>query len=73
MEKNPNTSLSMHIAADAATLREATIEHLGEIKKAFNKRRKEFKPHRIDARTIVICHPSAIADIRAQLDKYSII
>lgn len=33
MEKNPNTSLSMHIAADAATLREATIEHLGEIKK----------------------------------------
>lgn len=73
MEKNPNTSLSMRMAVDAANIREATIECLGEIKKAFNKRRKEFKPHRIDARTIVICRPSAIADIRAQLDKYSII
>lgn len=73
MEKNPNTSLSMRMAVDAANIREATIERLGEIKKAFNKRRKEFKPHRIDAHTIVICRPSAIADIRAQLDKYSII
>lgn len=73
MEKNPNTSLSMRMAVDAANIREATIERLGEIKKAFNKRRKEFKPYRIDAHTIVICRPSAIADIRAQLDKYSII
>lgn len=33
MEKNPNTSLSMRMAVDAANLREATIERLGEIKK----------------------------------------
>lgn len=33
MEKNPNTSLSMRMAVDAANIREATIERLGEIKK----------------------------------------
>lgn len=59
----------MHIAADAATLREATIEHLGEIKKAFNKRRKEFKPHRIDARTIRKPSQRPFWQLSAQLPK----
>lgn len=76
MQSLPNpTSASaiLRCALEAASNREAAASRLAEVKKSMRKHRKELKSHRLGPHTIVVCRPSALADIRQSLDKYSII